>query len=157
MAKRRHLVLFRGDVAREGHPVRELAGVFDRNELQIELELRASRAPRGDLGFERTLFEDMLQQSVGDRLLALDDSKRERRLANDVFAPSAKDRAEAVVHEGDPRADRLDGGRHDGDSVGRHVNRGAEQTELLGVHPLLRELTLETVRNVDGCGPRRVQ
>jgi hypothetical protein len=140
--QRRDLVLRDRDVAQEGDPVRELPRVLDRDELQVELELRAVRTPRRDLRFERAMLEDVLQQRLDHRLLPLDDPEDLRRLPDDVFRPPPVDRAEAVVHESDARSDRLHRRRQDRDPVGRDANCGAEQAQLLPLDPLLGQLPL---------------
>ena len=136
---------------------RELARVFDGNELQIELELRPVRARRRGLGLERAVLEHVLQQRVEDRLVALDDAEDERRLPDDLLAAQAVHRAEAVVHERDARPDRLDRRRHDGDPLGRDVDGRAEEAELLAVDALLGQLALEPLRPLERRRPLGVQ
>src|SRR5205814_6871058 len=112
-------------VAQKRHPVRELAAVYDRHELQIELELMSILAPRGGLGRERLPRENVMQERIENRVMPLDDAEGHRRLADDFLALASVDVAEAVVDEGDARAERLDRGREDGDPLPRHAHRAA--------------------------------
>ena len=78
MAQDADLTLGLADVAQKRDPVRDLAGVLDGDELQVELEL-APILPRGRrLGLERLTLEHVIEQRRDDRFVALDDAERHR-------------------------------------------------------------------------------
>ena len=149
MAQRRDLMLGRGDVAKKRHPMRELSAVLDRHELQIELELAAVRAHRRGLRLERPLLEYVMQHRLEDGMMPLHDAEDHRRLSDDVFAAPPVDRAEPVIHECDARSDRLDSRSHDGDALARDMDGRAEEPQLLALHPLRSELSLQPFRRLD--------
>src|SRR5687768_9374789 len=94
MPERYDLMFRLGHGTQERNPVRELAPVLDRHELQVELELLAVRSERGRLGLERPVLEHVLHERVEDRLMPLDDAEDQRRLTDHVIATATVNRAE---------------------------------------------------------------
>src|SRR5207248_5156422 len=99
--------------------------VFDRHEVDVDLELAAVFAPRGRFAVERLPGEDVVEKRAEDRLVLVDDAEDDRRLPDDVGAIRAVERQESVADERDPRPDRLDRGSENGDAKARDMNRAA--------------------------------
>src|SRR5688572_7486508 len=159
MTKQLDLILRLADITKERHPVSQLAAILDGDQLKIELEFRPVRASRRRFGLERPAVEDVVKQIIEDGLLTLDDPEDLGRLPDHDFTIHAVHRAEAIVHERDPRADRLDRGGEDGDPLSGHAHGTPEKTELLGQKSLFAKLAPQillgiTIRHplaAEGC------
>ncbi len=147
-----HLVL--AHVAQECHPVRQLAGVLHRHELDFDLEFAAVLPLRRRFIHERLVLEDVPQHRLDHRLLPLHDAEGVERVADDLVAAAAIHRGEAFIDEGDARPHFLHRGRQDGNARGRHLYRGAEEAQLLALDPRPHQCGIAIERR---GRPRRVQ
>ena len=66
MPQRHDLILAVGDVSQECDPVRQLTAVLDRNDLQLQLELRSILSLGRHLGFEGVAIEDVIEHGLED-------------------------------------------------------------------------------------------